>query len=152
MAVLPLDLFDWTKAGQRRARHHSIDVAVTLHIDPAVARGIHQSASTAMRAGGCRGAAPGGFLGGGRRTAGDRGEDNFFCLTSGWAACGEEILCVICSCVAGGTCTADRGGGDLFCSIFCWAACGDAMLCVICSCAVASCSTSCRKTDRSRAM
>src|SRR5262249_17009288 len=36
-AVLPLDLFDRTKAGQSRAGHHLIDVTVTLHVDVAVA-------------------------------------------------------------------------------------------------------------------
>src|SRR5262249_13711536 len=38
-ALLPLDPFDWTQAGQRRAGRHPIDPAVTLHQDVAVATG-----------------------------------------------------------------------------------------------------------------
>jgi hypothetical protein len=37
VAVLPLDLFDWTESGQRCARHYPIGFAVTLHSDVAVA-------------------------------------------------------------------------------------------------------------------
>src|SRR5215813_14679746 len=37
-SILPLDLFDRTKARQRRARHDLINVAVSLHVNEAVAR------------------------------------------------------------------------------------------------------------------
>src|SRR5215813_12391738 len=36
-AILPLDPFDWTEAGQRRAGRYRIDLAVTLNKDVAVA-------------------------------------------------------------------------------------------------------------------
>ena len=36
--LLPLDLLDRSDARQRRAGHHLVDVAVTLHVNEAVAR------------------------------------------------------------------------------------------------------------------